>query len=241
MYASIPVPQSVLGRLLPHPVVTVPLARRTPPIPRVDPQLDPGTFEGGANQPSDQDLSRGERARLREREPAALERFYLVYFDRVYRYVRRLLREEHLAEDVTQDIFMHVHRSLPSYDPERELRPWVFTIATNKVRDHWRSRRHKDTRREIGVEDEEGGAYAVSPHAGPDSRLEASELSDIVARAVDELPEIMRSTLVLRYFEGMSFEDIGKIVDRNETAVRKRYSRALEELRKQLGGMLDGS
>ena len=51
----------------------------------------------------------------------------------------------------------------------------------------------------------------------------------------------MQTTLVLRYFEGLSFEQIGRMVDRNETAVRKRYSRALEELRKRLGQELDQS
>jgi RNA polymerase sigma-70 factor (ECF subfamily) len=189
------------------------------------------------------DLTGSERTALQAREPAALELFYQVYFDRIFGYVRRLLRDEHLAEDVAQDIFMHIHRSLPSYDPSRELRPWVFTIATNKVRDFWRSRRFRDTQREISAQDDEGGSFAisppVSPHRGPDAELSANEISDQVSEAIAELPEIMRTTLVLRYYEGLSFEAIGEMVDRNETAVRKRYSRALEELRKRLSRSID--
>ena len=103
-----------------------------------------------------QDLPAGDREALRDRDPEVLERFYNLYFDRVYAYVRRLLREAHLAEDLTQDIFMHIHQSLPSYDPTRALRPWVFTIATNKTRDFWRSRRHQETLREVGSMDGEG-------------------------------------------------------------------------------------
>ncbi|MCP3915625.1 MAG: RNA polymerase sigma factor [bacterium] len=201
--------------------------------------MDPKLDRGAADDALPQDLSQEEREQLHEREPGALERFYDLYFDRVYAYVRRLLREEHLAEDMTQEIFMHIHRSLPTYDPSRELRPWVFTIATNKVRDHWRSRRHRDVQREVGVEDEEGGAYAVSPHRGPDAQLESGEVSEMVAQAVDELPEIMKTTLVLRYFEGLSFENIGRMVNRKETAVRKRYSRALDELRRRLEKAMD--
>lgn len=196
---------------------------------------------GVANRAPSKDLGAEDRARLVVRDEAALERFYLAYFDRIYGYVRRLLREEHLAEDVTQDIFMHIHKSLPSYDPSRELRPWVFTIATNKVRDLWRSRLHQNARRELGSDDDEHDLtdLAVSPLRGPSEVLEAGEVSETVAGAIEALPENMRTVLLLRYYEGLSFERIGAIVDRNETAVRKRYSRALEVLRGLLAKALD--
>lgn len=206
----------------------------------MDSRTDPAASV--ANEPK-LDLTRSERTALQAREPAALELFYEVYFDRIFGYVRRMLRDEHLGEDVTQDIFMHIQRSLPSYDPSRELRPWVFTIATNKVRDFWRSRRFRDSQRELSAQDEEGGSFAitppVSPHRGPEAVLSANEVSEQVSQAIAELPEIMRTTLVLRYYEELSFEAIGEMVDRNETAVRKRYSRALEELRKRLSKTMD--
>jgi RNA polymerase sigma-70 factor (ECF subfamily) len=145
-----------------------------------------------------------------------------------------MLGEEHLAEDVTQDIFMHIHRSLDTYDTARDLRPWVFTIATNKVRDYWRSRRFRDTQRESSIADEDGDLQVESNQRGPVDWLENTELKAMLEEAVESLPEGMRTTLVLRYFEGLSFEAIGTAIDRNEAAVRKRYSRALEELRKRL-------
>lgn len=204
----------------------------------MDPQLDP---DRGPSRGGPPEFSPEERRGLRDRVPELLERFYEAYFDRVYAYVRRLLREEHLAEDVTQDIFMHVHRSLASYDPARDLRPWVFTIATNKVRDHWRSRRHQDTLREVAAADEEGGLEPPAPGPGPGERLDAAETSRLVAAAIDDLPDSMRATLVLRYHEGLSFAEIGRILDRNETAVRKRYSRALSELRDRLAAHVTGA
>ena len=60
------------------------------------------------------------------------------------------------------------------------------------------------------------------------------------AEAIEALPDSMRLTLVLRYYQGLSFAEIGAIVDRNEAAVRKRYSRALEELRNSLGDPAKG-
>lgn len=205
-------------------------------------RTDPDPSSELAADPAELELPPEERQALTARTPGALERFYELYFDRIYAYVRRLLREEHLAEDVTQDIFMHLQKAFPSYDPARPLRPWVFTIATNKVRDHWRSRRHRDGLREVSAATEEGADYDATPAVGadaPEQALLSGEVNEQVAAAIDELPDIMKTTLVLRYYEGLSFAEIGEMVDRNETAVRKRYSRALDELRKRLAGVLE--
>jgi RNA polymerase sigma-70 factor (ECF subfamily) len=146
------------------------------------------------------------------------------------------VREEQLAEDLTQDVFMHVHRALPTYDPARPLAPWVFTIASNKLRDHWRSRRHQGEHVHLTDHESFDDPALVTSGGSVLDELAADEASARLARAIDSLPELLRQTLVLRYYEGLSFEAIGAIVDRNETAVRKRYSRALQELRRELGG-----
>lgn len=207
----------------------------------MDPKTQTAAPAGGApTSPSSAftDLSPEVRAGLPERRPEALQAFYDAYFDRLYGYVRRLVREEHLAEDLTQEIFLHLYQNFASYDPTRALRPWVFTIATNKVRDHWRSRKHQMALRESTLDPEERGPTADASAPRPEARLEASETSEAIARAVEALPDSMRGTLIMRYYEGLSFEEIGAIIDRNQAAVRKRYSRALEELRKLLSETL---
>ena len=193
--------------------------------------LSEGTAEEGASLY----LAPAILARLPERDPQALEAFFDLYFDRVYGYIRRLVRDEHVAEDLTQEIFLHIHRALASYDPSRDLRPWVFTIATNKVRDFWRSRRHRDSQTEQSVEREGAADHLRSEEDRPGADLTRAELDAQVRGAVDELPEGMRLTVLLRTYEGMSFEAIGRVLDRSEVAVRKRYSRALETLRGRLG------
>ena len=175
------------------------------------------------------ELPREIRDRLPELDADALAAFFDHYFERVHGYLRRLVREEHLAEDLTQEVFLHVHRSLPSYDPSRPLSPWVYTIATNKVRDHWRSRQSQEDRRAQSVDDEESAPVLTDGGGGPTTDIEAGETAGEVADAVAALPEMLRQTFVLRYYEGLSFEEIGRMVERNEAAVRKRYSRALAE------------
>jgi RNA polymerase sigma-70 factor (ECF subfamily) len=147
--------------------------------------------------------------------------------------VRRLVAEDHLAEDVTQDVFVHIQRSIQTFDTTRELSPWVFTIAANKVRDHWRSRRHHDALRETSLDSEDAGPLVepVDGALGPLMDIENRELRATLDAAIGELPVGMRETLVLRWFEELPFDEIGRMIGRNETAVRKRYSRALQELR----------
>jgi RNA polymerase sigma factor (sigma-70 family) len=199
---------------------------------RKEPSPDPVAASAGGGR--DPGLPPDFKARFAAAEPEALSRFYEAYFDRVYGYVRRMLGEDHAAEDVTQDVFMHIQRSAKTYDPARELDPWVFTIATNKVRDHWRSRRHRDGFEETSLDDAETHIHPAAAPRGPLPSLEEAELRGILDRAIDDLPEAMRSTLILRSVEGLSFESIARMIDRNEAAVRKRYSRAVAELRRIL-------
>lgn len=77
-------------------------------------------------------LVRGERA--------AMEAFFDHYYDRVSGYPVQARRDRALAGDLTQEAFLHMHRGLERLDPGRDPTPWVFTVAANVLRDHWRRR-----------------------------------------------------------------------------------------------------
>ncbi|MFT7665672.1 MAG: RNA polymerase sigma-70 factor (ECF subfamily) [Planctomycetota bacterium] len=176
---------------------------------------------------------------LVEQKVEALEEFFEAYFDRLYGYVRRLVVHEQLAEDLTQDIFLHLQQAFPKYDPTRDLRPWVFTIATNKIRDYWRSSRHRMSQTEKSVEHDDEFRFDLPSEAeSPEEALSRDELKAGIRQAVEDLPEGLRITVALRAFEGLSFEAIGEVLERNEVAIRKRYSRALEVLRLSIAANL---
>lgn len=179
------------------------------------------------------------RPALARAEPAALARFFDVHYERVLAYVRRLVGAQGEAEDLTQEIFLHVLRALPAYDPARDPRPWLFALATNKLRDHWRARAAHGGARVPSLEADELAGALPSAEPGPGSTLDQRELAARVRAAIDGLPEGLRATVVLRLDEGLSFEEIARILERNEVAVRKRYSRALAALREALGALYD--
>jgi len=175
------------------------------------------------------------RLRLARREAAALALFFDSFFERVYAYLRRLVGDEHLAEDLTQEVFLQAQRALGSYDPTRDPRPWLYTIATNKLRDHWRARAARGDGAELSLDHEELVERPATVQRAPDAIAGEEELALRVRAAIDALPEGLRATVLLRVYEGLSFEEIGHILGRNEVAVRKRYSRALSALRETLG------
>ncbi|HPF14580.1 MAG: RNA polymerase sigma factor [Planctomycetes bacterium] len=179
-------------------------------------------------------LTLDQRTALRDRDPAAMGAFFEAYVGPLYRYLWRMVGQAQLAEDLTQDTFLQVQRSLDRYDPERPLRPWVYTIATNLVRDHWRSREHQEQTRREDWEDSVGRDRLESSAPGPDHGLQTHEVSEQVQAAIAELPETLRTTFVLRFYQGLSFGEIAELAERSEVAVRKRFSRALDALREQL-------
>ena len=168
--------------------------------------------------------------RLRSRDPEALERFFDLYFDSIHGRVRGLVHSTREAEDLTQDIFLNIRRSLPSYNPKRSLHAWVSAIAINRIRDHWRSRRR------VRKPDRDDDSTASSPFWSerPASELERQERDDEIKEAVYELPLDMRSVLLLRIYDGLAFKTIGKIMKLSPAAARKRYSRALNLLLRSL-------
>ena len=166
--------------------------------------------------------------RLKAREPEALAELYDEVFEEVYRFVSGREADRDQAEDLVQDIFLNLYRALPSYDVTRPLRPWVMTIARNKLRDRWRRQGRRG--RTVDVEEL---TEPVSSEATPALLLERQELAAELDRAVSLLPEGTRSVVDLRLREGLSFDEIGEALQSSTVAVRKRYSRGLSVLRER--------
>src|SRR5206468_10564712 len=127
-----------------------------------------------------------------------------------------------------------LRRSIRTDDAARAPGPWGFTIARNRVGDFWGSRGHRDAGLEASLDDGEPRRGTPSGEPGPLPRLENAELGRELSRAIDSLSPGMREALVLRFYERLPFDEIGARIGRNETAARKRYSRALSELREAL-------
>ena len=177
---------------------------------------------------------------VRRRDPAALATLFEQHFDRVYSLVYRLLGDRTAAEDATQDVFLKLHRAAHTLDPARDPGPWITTIAYNVCRDLWRSGAHRLSRRASPIDDPTRGDGYLPPSAdNPERDLLRSERERLVQEAIDRLNEPLRAAVVLREYEGLSYEEIATVAGISAVAARKRYSRGLAELGKLLKGTLE--
>jgi RNA polymerase sigma-70 factor (ECF subfamily) len=137
----------------------------------------------------------------------------------VFTACHRLLCHSHDAEDVTQEVFLRVFRSLRRWDSARPLRPWVLGIAVNRCRT-WAGRRAR------------GPDLADYLHEAPDHRVadDSIELRTEIRAAVDALRGDYREVFVLFHEQGQSYEQISQVVDRPVGTVKTWLHRARLEL-----------
>ncbi len=156
-------------------------------------------------------------------DPASCRELVVRFQTDVFAVCQRLLSHAHDAEDVTQEVFLRVFRSLGRWDKSRPLRPWVMTIAVNRCRT-WIGRRA--TRPEL----------ADYLHETPDHRPadDSVEMRTEIRAAVDALRDEYREVFVLFHEHGQSYEEIGEVVGRPVGTVKTWLHRARLELLERL-------
>ncbi len=179
-------------------------------------------------------------SRLKAGHGAALNALMDRHAERLFNYLLRQLGNEADAADLAQEAFVRVYQNCARFDPERKFSTWLFTIATNLVRDRFRWRmRHREV--SIDAADDEGAALQDSlpdTTGSPEEQIEARERASEVRRAVESLPEELRTPLILSEYEGMTHAEIGTVLGCSAKAIESRLSRARGRLRKRLEGLL---
>ena len=146
------------------------------------------------------------------------------------------------AHDIAQHVFLRVWKSAPRYQPTAKFTTWLFTITRNLVFNHTRSTRRARFVSIDADEDNEAKQHvnrAVSTTTPSDSALEA-ELSSAIDNAIAHLPESQRLAVILRRYEGLSYEEIAETMDSSVSAIKSLLFRARAQLREALGPYLRG-
>ncbi len=168
---------------------------------------------------------------LKAGRPEAFERLAGEYGDRIYRFARRMIGESG-AEDIVQEVFMRVCRSVGSYRPVGSFESWLFSIANNLCLDQARKRRRETSLEGLG-EEMRAERFASSAPRPPDA-LEEEELRRAVLKAVERLPVEQRQVFLLREEGGLSFKEIAEVVGCPLNTALGRMHYAMENLRRSL-------
>lgn len=163
-------------------------------------------------------------------EPTAHEHLVEMHGARLRYYVRRLVRDADAVEDVVQDTWLAVVRRIASLDDPGAFRAWMYRIARNLVTTRLRRRRAL-----LSLDDPDHADDApVAPDPTDDAlEVDAFDASDI-QRAMERLPLPQREALALRYVDGLTYDEIASVVDRNVGTVRSRLHYAKSNLHAEL-------
>jgi RNA polymerase sigma-70 factor (ECF subfamily) len=154
----------------------------------------------------------------------------------VYTLLLRMVREPHLAEDLGQEVFVKAFRALASYDPARKFASWLFKIAHNAALDHLRRGELPTVPLEAG-EDDRPDLAQVLVDAGAEDPEEAAGRRDLardLERAIARLRPEYRAAIVLRFQEGLSYQEIAEELEQPIGTVKTNLHRA----RKELAGLM---
>lgn len=144
--------------------------------------------------------------------------------DFVYGAALRIVRNPVMAQDLAQEAFVRAHRALPGFRGQAQVRSWLYRIATNLALNAVQRRREYPT-------DEVPDRPA---RRDPATVTESSALRDELEAAISELPQKLKEPLVLREYEGMSYQEIADALDLPLNTVRTRILRGRRSLREQM-------
>jgi RNA polymerase sigma-70 factor (ECF subfamily) len=160
------------------------------------------------------------------------------YERELYGYLRRILGDDALAEDVFQNTFLAVHLKRHLYQAGRPFRPWVYAIASRQAIDTLRrNRRHQLPSLDAAIDNEMGSASLADGLAddepSPESAAHRREQRTMVQAAVGRLADHLRTVLVLAYYQGMNYQQIADVLGIPIGTVKSRLHAAVGRLGKE--------
>jgi len=148
------------------------------------------------------------------------------YQERLYRHIRRLVITHDDANDVLQNVFIKMWRGLDSFQMQAQLYTWLYRIATNECISFLEKKRRKDT---VSLEHEKAVASMRA-----DSYFNPDKLEWKLQMAILQLPEKQRIVFNLRYFDEMPYQEMSRILETSEGALKASYYHAVKKIEEYL-------
>jgi RNA polymerase sigma-70 factor (ECF subfamily) len=182
--------------------------------------------------------------RVQRGERGAYDLLVLKYQHKVVKLVMRYLRDPADAEDVAQEAFIKAYRALPQFRGDSAFYTWLYRIAINTAKNALAARDRNPVSYELDMQSNDDSPTDVvsrlrDPET-PEGLALTEEIRDTVNHAIESLPEDLRTAIVLRELEGLSYEEIAASMDCPVGTVRSRIFRAREAIDRRLREVFDG-
>ena len=160
------------------------------------------------------------------------------YHRAIIHFLYRMVRNQAIAEELAQEVFLRVYRSRESYRAEAKFTTWLYRIATNLAVNHARDTRHERAARNVYLDapDEETGAQpdVADDEPSVEQRLLRDERMGAIRSHVMALPERQRLAVLMHKYQGMDYRQIGEVLKLSESATKSLLFRAYQTLRDKL-------
>jgi len=177
--------------------------------------------------------------RVREGDAASFEALLHRYRVPLVSFFCRMVRDQGLAEDLAQEVFLRVYKSRERYQPEARFTTWLYRIATNLALNAIRDR--KETVCDAPGDDSDSGPILdrfADPQPTVEQRLMRADRERLIRQAVGALPENQRVAVILHKYQEVDYHQIAKVLSVSESAVKSLLFRAYETLRVRLEPLL---
>jgi len=189
----------------------------------------------------DRSLDKELVARVQRGDKKAFDMLVLKYQQKVLNLVSRYVRDSSESQDVAQEAFIKAYRALPSFRGESAFYTWLYRIAINTAKNFLvaQGRRPPDSDMDAQTAEQFGSAPRLKEIATPEHYLLEGEIAETVHKAIEELPEDLRTAITLRELEGLSYEEIAEAMSCPVGTVRSRIFRAREAIDKRIAPLLE--
>ena len=191
---------------------------------------------------SDREIDRQLVTRAQQGDRQAFNLLVEKYQRKLARLLSRFIRDPAEVEDVTQEAFIKAYRALPAFRGDSAFYTWLYRIGINTAKNYLMAMgRRAPTSTEVEAEEAEGfeEGEQLRDINTPESLLLSSEIAQTVNSTIEKLPEELRRAIQMREIEGMSYEDIARIMDCPIGTERSRIFRAREAIAERLRPLLD--
>jgi RNA polymerase sigma-70 factor (ECF subfamily) len=183
----------------------------------------------------DKDI-KSQNVRHKGNRPLDFSDVFREYQHPIYNYLLRMTQNKAVAEDLTQETFIRVHRSLPTFRGEARLSTWIYRIATNVSLDHFKRSGNRLVAQAVSLDEIEfeGEWVADRISTSPEKLADQSEMSECVQSFIHRLSPSYRAVLVLHDLQGLKNREIADVLDIPLSTVKIRLHRARNKLRESL-------